>query len=339
MSEWIFRIGGMSMKRNKPQFWRLVELDRQIREGHYPNCLTFARRWEVAQKTVQRDIDYLKYSLNAPIAYDRLKKGYYYTVKSWFLPSLNMSEGDLFGLLVASRALDQYRGTPVASKLEQIFNKIAALIPESVSIKPELVFSRFSFTTPPSKPVDEKIWVQVVRGLLTSRKVKLNYRAFESPTAKIWVFAPYHIANLHGEWYVFGSTESGDQIIQLSMARILQADVTDASFSIPPGFDPKPLLAGAFGRFTSSAKAKLVRLLFNKDVASWVLERQWSPQQKVVRRKTGDVELSFPAAGLFEVFRWVLAWGHNVSVLEPEELKDMIKDEIKLMAGKVNRRS
>ena len=330
-------VGGVNMKRNKPQFWRLVELDRQIREGKYPNCLTFSEKWEVTQKTVQRDIDYLKYSLEAPIEYDRIKKGYFYTDKSWFLPSLNMSEGDLLILLVASRAMEQYRGTPVAGKLEQIFNKIAELIPDRISVKPELVFSRFSFTSPPAKPIDEKIWVQIVRGLLTQRKVKMTYQAFESTAAKAWLFSPYHMANLQGEWYAFGTTESGDMVVQFSLARIISANITDIPFTIPDGFDSKTLLAGAFGRFTSGGQPKTIRLLFNKEIAAWVLERQWNAQQKVVRRKNGEIELSFPAAGLFEVFRWVLAWGHHVQVLEPQELKKMISDEINLMKGRTGK--
>ena len=322
------------MKRNKPQFWRLVELDRQIREGKHPNCLTFADKWEVAQKTVQRDIDYLKYSLDAPIEFDRIKKGYYYTDKSWFLPSLNMSEGDLLVLLVASRAMEQYRGTPVAGKLEQIFNKIAELIPDRISIKPELVFSRFSFTSPPAKPIDEKIWVQIVRGLLTQRKVKMTYQAFESTAAKAWLFSPYHMANLQGEWYAFGTTESGDMVVQFSLARITAANITDIPVTIPAGFDSKTLLAGTFGRFTSGGQPKTIRLLFNKEIATWVLERQWNTQQKVVRRKNGDIELTFPAAGLMEVQHWVMAWGRYVKVLDPVELKKAVADEIRAMAVK-----
>ena len=141
------------------------------------------------------------------------------------------------------------------------------------------------------------------------------------------------MANLQGEWYAFGTTESGDMVVQFSLSRITAANITDIPFAIPDDFDSKTLLAGTFGRFTSGGQPKTIRLLFNKEIATWVLERQWNAQQKVVRRKNGDIELSFPAVGLFEVFRWVLAWGHHVKVLEPEELKKTIKDEIQLMKG------
>ena len=91
------------MQRTKCQFNRLVELDRHIRAGNYPNCLTFSVKWEVAQKTIQRDIEYLRDGLGAPIDYDRDRKGYYYTDTNWFLPALSVTEGDLFYLLLASK--------------------------------------------------------------------------------------------------------------------------------------------------------------------------------------------------------------------------------------------
>lgn len=43
--------------------------------------------------------------------------------------------------------------------------------------------------------------------------------------------------------------------------------------------------------------------------------------------------LQFSAAGLMELKRWVLAWGGNVKVLEPAELRQIVRDEIKNMAG------
>ena len=65
-----------------------------------------------------------------------------------------------------------------------------------------------------------------------------------------------------------------------------------------------------------------------------IRDRQWHPKQKVKCHKNGDLELAFEVTGLFEVFRWVLAWGHHVNVLAPKELKTMVADEVQLMATK-----
>ena len=54
------------MQKFKPQFRRLLFIDRKIREGRYPNCTSLAKEWEVSVKTIQRDINYFKWELDAP---------------------------------------------------------------------------------------------------------------------------------------------------------------------------------------------------------------------------------------------------------------------------------
>jgi proteasome accessory factor B len=322
------------MKRTKSQFGRLLELDRRIRDGKYPNCLTFAADWEVSQKTIQRDIDYLRDMLGAPIEYDREKKGFYYAEPSWFLPALNVSEGDLLAILIAERAAEAYRGTPVAEELERVFRRLADMLPEKISLRPELAFTQFSFTAPPSRPIDEDVWACVVRGLMTQRRVRMKYRSFEAPKATDRLLSPYHMANMQGEWYVFGAADDDPEVRQYALARIESAALTPHAFIPPPDFDPKKLLRRTFGRMAVGEKCHKVRLLFDKSVAEWVTEREWHPGQRVVCRRNGDIELSFEAYGLLEIQRWVLAWGSDVRVLAPEELERAVREEIRRMAAR-----
>ena len=322
------------VKRSKSQFTRLLERDRRIRGGQYPNCLTVAADWEVSQKTVQRDVDYLRDQCGAPIVYDRDRKGFRYEDSTWMLPSIIMSEGELVAVLLASRMMDQYRGTPLASQLERLFDKLSALLPEKISVKPELLYTRFTFTAPPSRPIHPDTWTAIIRGLLTQQALKIVYRPFDqkrSREGKTSMVNPYHVANLQGEWYLFGTHRGHSDVRQFAIARIEKTAVTGERFELPPDFDPKALLGATFGRFVGG-KAQTVRLLFEKEVADWVTERQWHPAQVIHRRKTGAVELQIPATGLFEVQRWVLSWGHCVKVLGPADLRRMVQDEIERMA-------
>ena len=334
--------GGMSMKRNKAQYARLMELDRQIRAGRHPNCLTFSADWEVSQKTVQRDIDFLRDQCGAPIEYDRVKKGFYYEDPTWVLPSVVLTEGELLALLVGARAMEQYAGTPVAVELQRVFRKLADSLPESISIRPESLFADFTFRGPPAKPIDPKVWVVVVRGLLDRRTVKVRYRPFgtkESTPGKWSQISPYHLANLQGEWYVFAVHAGHEDVRQFALPRIEQARLTTHAFDIPADFDPGSLLSAAFGRYAGGGDIHDVRLLFDKQVADWIAEREWHPDQKIKRKRNGDVELAFPAKGLYEVQRWVLSWGRWVRVLGPEDLKTALLSEIDAMAtGDVARR-
>ena len=327
------------MQRTKSQYARLIELDRKIRGGGYPNCLTFAEAWGVSQKSVQRDSDFLRDQCGAPIASERDRKGFYYEDKSWWLPSVALSEGELLAVLLAARVADQYRGSPVAKQIGRVFEKLADLLPDKVSINPALLYSRFTFTSPPAKPVSEDIWSTVVRGLLAQRTVRIKYRTFDAVAAEAGKESridPYHIANLQGEWYVFGVHHGYADVRQFAMARIGKATLTEQSFTMPAGFDPKKLMESAFARYAGDGMVQTVRILFNKEVAGWIEEREWQPRQKLKRRKTGEVELEFPAKGLFEVQRWVLSWGRWARVLAPAELAESTRQEICAMSANPN---
>ncbi len=324
------------MKRSKSQFRRVMELDRLIRDGKYPNCLTFAEKWEVSQKTIQRDIDFLRDEEGAPLDYDREKKGFFYTNKTWALPSIVMNEGELLALMVASRVLEQYRGSPVATHLDSLFAKLSEFMTDKVRIQPELLHSQFTFRGPPAKPVDAKIWSTVVRGLQEQQTLVIGYRKFgedrKEPAKEVRI-NPYHIANLQGEWYVFGVYAGMEEMRQFALSRIEQATISKERFLIPKDFSPEKMLAGTFGRFAGNNEVHTVRLLFTKEVAKFVTEREWCHDQKITVRKNGSVELEFPAKGLFEVHRWVLSWGRQVRVLAPKELQKSVAEEVKAMAA------
>lgn len=322
---------------NKTQFRRLVELDRLIRSRKYPNCLTLASEWEVSQKTIQRDIDYLRDFFSAPIAYDRTHKGYYYEDETWFLPALPLNEGELIALLLAVGEARQYEGSPIAYRLQDLIGKLSNLLPDRISVAPELVYSRFSFRGPPAKPVDADTWKKVVRGLLGQRILTFKYRAFEAERAREWTLWPLHLANLQGEWYLFGIYEEGGDPLQFALPRMSAVEVLTERFPWPEDFDPDKLLAGAFSRFAAAGKEHTVRLLFDADVAGWVSERSWHPDQKVKRRADGRIELSFKAKGLYEVERWVLSWGDSVEVMAPSELNDAVQETIQAMAARIAR--
>ncbi len=322
------------MKRTKSQYARLIELDRKIRSGSYPNCLTFADDWGVSQKTVQRDIDFLRDQCGAPLAYDRERKGFYYEEASWWLPTVTLNEGELLAVLLAARVAGQLRNTPIARQSEQVFAKLAAMLPDKIAINPVWLSDKFTFTAPPAGSVDEGVWTVVLHGLLHQRTVSVVYRPFDAETVQAGKesrISPLHIANLQGEWYLFANHHGYRDVRQFAMSRIEKANITDLSFEIPPDFDPETLFSATFARYAGGNKQHRVRVRFNKEVARWVTERQWHSHQQIVCLDSGDIELEFPAKGLYEVQRWVLSWGRLAQVLEPSELVEMVSKEVAAM--------
>ena len=64
-------------------------------------------------------------------------------------------------------------------------------------------------------------------------------------------------------------------------------------------------------------------------VADYIRERTWHPSQKIVECETGDVVLSLTVNHLLELKRWVLSWGEDAQVLEPDSFAQDILNTLK----------
>jgi predicted DNA-binding transcriptional regulator YafY len=314
------------MERCKTQVERLLEIHRQLQNGEHPNCSTLARQFEVATKTIHRDIDFMKYRLSAPVEYDSRKKGYYYENPTFMLPALSMSEGELTALLLASRTLSEYQGTPVAGKLRDMFTKLSGMLPDAISVAPAELYSQFTVISPPAIPVKPRIWESVVKALLQKRMLEIEYER----KPDVYHIKPLHLASLHGDWYLFVQFEGYDNFREIALGRIKRLKLLKKTFE-DPGFDKDEFLKGTFRNYSGSKHAYRVKLLFSPTVARRVTEREWHPSQDIIERKNGSVELQFDAKGLVEVKHWILSWGRHCKVLAPKKLKEMVSEEIQSM--------
>jgi len=132
----------LKMPKFKPQHARLLFIDQKIREKNYPSCKQLACEWEVSYKTIQRDIEYMRYQLDAPIKYSAKKRGLYYTEANFCLPAFSIKESDMFAIYLAQQLLVQYEGTPLYDHLSAVYQKIEQALPGTISINADTVHSR-----------------------------------------------------------------------------------------------------------------------------------------------------------------------------------------------------
>jgi predicted DNA-binding transcriptional regulator YafY len=324
------------MAKMKPQFRRLVYIDQEIRKGarlnKLPNARTLADAYEVSQRTIQRDIDFLIYELNAPIKYDPQRYGYIYTDASFRLPALNISQGDFFAVTIAEKVLQQYRGTPLYDRLKIVFEKLQSSIPDNVTIDPSWLDERFTFFPDASPTLDPDIWELCLKGLQDSHTVTFDY--LNPGYAKTYsrTVDPYHFVSYRAQWYLIGYCHYVKDIRVFAVSRMSKAKVTKEEFVIPADFEFETYAGTHFGIIFGSEEHE-IRVLFNAETAPYVKEREWHWTQVVEEHDDGSMELTLRANHLLEISRWILSWGGGATVLEPPELVEMVADEVRRMSG------
>src|SRR5207302_47328 len=119
---------------SRPPLERMLRIHQAIHSGKYPNATTLAGELEVSTKSIYRDIEFMRDRLELPVEFDGARNGFHYTEEVSNFPTLQITEGELFALLVAEKALQQYRGTTFEKPLLSAFKKMAASLPDTVSL-------------------------------------------------------------------------------------------------------------------------------------------------------------------------------------------------------------
>jgi predicted DNA-binding transcriptional regulator YafY len=318
------------MPKYKPQHARLLFIDKRLGSGRYPNCRQLAEEYQVSSKTIQRDLDYMRYQLDAPIAYSAQHRGYHYTEASYKLPAISIKESDLFAIYLAEKLLEQYQGTPIYYSLCSVFRKIEDSLPDKIDLEPGDDSSRFTVLPASTTVIARDIWETVTAAIRLSRRLKVRYQTPGSK-AQLRDLDPYHGVRFEGDWYLVAYCHLRREIRTFSLARMITVEMVAETFAIPESFDFRRLTGSHFGVHWSDALYE-VRIWFAAEVAGYVLERRWHPSQKIEEQGDGSLVLSMTVNHLLELKRWVLSWGSAARVLAPEGFRADVARSVREMS-------
>jgi predicted DNA-binding transcriptional regulator YafY len=319
----------MSGTEEKVRINRVLMIDEAIRSGSFPTISQLARKAEVTKRTIERDIEYLRDMYEAPVEYDRDKRGYYYSKPNFFIKSVILTEGELFSIALFDKLLEQYRNTPIEAALRRIFQKIVKSMPDTITVKSGLLSPEISVIPEHQGTIDPNVFEKIFAALKTRRTATFDYRPLQKTTYMRRTVDPYHAICQRGNWYFIGHCHDKGEPRMFSFSRVKDVTLTKQRFTIPPDFNPEEYFDREMGVFASARTRYTVELLISNEIGTFALERQWHNTQKVEQREDGSVYVKFTTTQIPEVLRWVLGQGHTVQALNPPELVDMVKAETK----------
>ena len=311
--------------RSRPPLERMMEIHESVNRGNYPNATTLARKMEVSTKTIHRDIQFMRDRWDLPIEFDPAYNGFKYTRPVDSFPMLQINEGELFALLIAEKALQNYRGTVFEKRLSAAFQKISDSLPDAVSIHLNEWDEALSFRHTGESGVEVKVFDRISQATAKRRQLKIRYqKPNQKPEER--VIDPYQLANINNEWYLYAFDHKRCDIRCFVPTRILDVESTGKIFERPDSFTLDKYLADSFGVYKGDESYD-IRVRFTKTVAPFIKEKNWHPTQQIKYLKNGSVELSLQLSHLSDIHRWILGWGSQAKVLAPKELAESVRAE------------
>jgi proteasome accessory factor B len=302
----------------------MLRIHQALKAGQYPNASSLGRDLEVSSKSVHRDLEFMRDRLGLPIEYDGSRFGYWYTEEVENFPTIQFTEGELFALVVAEKALQQYRGTSFEQPLLSALRKMQESLPDTISLSLNDIDQTISFRTRAEPILDLATFDALAKATAARQQLRLSYRKPGQHEPEQRVVDPYHLANINGEWFLFAFDHLRKDIRTFVPARIKAIERTGQTFERRQGFSLEKRLRGSFGVRSGQGQFEVV-IHFNQRAADYVREKKWHGSQRLRDLRDGGVELSMTLSSLLEVERWVLSWGGDAVVVRPTELADSVR--------------
>jgi predicted DNA-binding transcriptional regulator YafY len=311
---------------------RIYELDRMIRLGKLESPKQAAGKLEVTPRTIERDLETLRWDLGADLVYDKEKGIYGYAGKPFVLPAQWLTEREIAILLIAERALRIYTSTAFDSEIHPTFNKLLDPIrhdKKTIDYIRDLCNSvHFHRPVEPLRDMRQEFSI-VLDAIMQRRRLSMTYasaRKREKPESR--ELDPYAIINNGGEWYVVGKCLLSKTEKTFVLSQMNELKIIDHYFMIPKEFSSTRYFEHSFGRMHGE-KPEKVELEISPPASSWIGRNKWHSSQKIVNRKDGSILLSMTCPVTDSLVRWVLQMGECVTIARPLFLKELVAAKAK----------
>lgn len=319
------------MKQSRPPLARMYTIDEQLRNGRYPNCSTLAFHFQVNPKTIQRDIDYMRDLLGAPIAYDRYRRGFFYESEWRFLPSIFFDEREIKSLMATRSVLARYDGAPYYQEIRDALDKVLQYLPGAL---PQHHFlDVYSFARTSGEQPSPECFSVLEEAIRNRRKVRIVYEALRTGETSERIVHPYRLHLAEDIWYLVAICELRNKPRSFMLRRIRRLELLDVAYEPDPDFDPDAYLHERMYLFIAGNGKQTVRIRFNARHAGWIRDSRWHPAQKIVENGDGSLILVMDVDAYDVVTCWLLQYGTDAEVLEPEELRTSVVRKARAIAA------
>lgn len=312
-------------------FYRLHEIDRQIRGESFPSVCQLAESLSVNERTIKRDLAVMRDSFNAPLIYERRRRGFRYAKTGWQLPLTHLSEGDFLAFFIAENALRFTGYKPEALKLKNSLAKLASLLPDQVSVNFATLGENVSFQNLPFASAAPEVLDTLAQAAVNSQIIEFDYYSphrrehYKKRQAGVLL-----LHNFAGDWFAVCFDGEKKDFRDFHAGRMKNVRILNRFFDAPKKWNAEDYLKSGFfmmrgGRLTE------VEIVFDSFRAQWIREREsFHPEEIREELPNGGLRLKFVIGekGLESVARFCLTYAGDCQAVKPEKLRKIIREKL-----------
>ena len=292
------------------QLHRVQWIDLQVRLKKYPNCSTIAGHFEISRRQAARDIEYLRYSLGAPLEYDSSRGGYVYRDESFAIPSLFISEQQKQRLSYMA-SVYRYAASPDMQQMGKLFSQLAGSQDRGYTSLP-----RFYLVN----PSESQVFQVLERAIHLSRKVRMEYVNAQKSSGNR-VVHPYRVMESDARRFLMAFCEKRSEPRLFRLDRIQKIEMLEELFQWPSREELETFRAKTFSKDFRKPYVALLRVEPGK--LPPIPRGNAGPVLEMVELGNEMYQCFFFRSA--ELFSWMIQVPGRVHIVSPGWLKEKWK--------------
>jgi predicted DNA-binding transcriptional regulator YafY len=324
----------MSKKlRKKDRTARLLKIQLLLwRNPHGLTVSEIAEKCSICERTAYRDLKALERDLDVPIWEEGNRRG---VVDGYYLPPVSFSQAEAVNIYLAVRLMQNcsYLYNP---SMVTTFMKLSTIVPNYLR---DQIQNTLDFVeTLPRNENKLRILNELTNAWLSRRRVRIKFIevGIDKPVESL--VDPYFIepSFMGCSSYIIAYSHLLKTICTLKIDHICEVFVCSDSYEIPPNFKAVDYFNSAWDIYTAYGddnlknyeNIKTIKLLFTPEMSKFVTKTMWHPSQQTETQEDGSVIMKLKLTATRSFCSWIMRWGTEVEILEPQELRDQFTNII-----------
>lgn len=320
------------------QLQRIMSIHQQIADGKYPSVAQLVKDLDVNERTIKRDIAFLR-DQHAPIKISRRRdrQGYYYTHPFSLFDENLLEPSEILALCLAYQVAGTTQQTPFHLALQHGIKRLLALFGQNDRLKELDHVSCISSTTLVDEAKTATVFRTLLDGINLSQQVRVRYFTMQRNAEQERIIDPQWLYFADGSWYVLAYCHWRKAIRHFALTRFLEANLLPITFS--------PLNHNTINEYLHDALAApdhppvTARIWFDAKVAPRVRERYWGTSQQISppTQDGGPCILTIRVSSIELLLRLLLPYGRHMRPVAPPELIGLLQEEVRGMDTALNK--
>ena len=305
---------------------RFYKIDQLLGEHRVVPFSALEEKLGVSRATIKRDLEYMRNRLNAPIVWDRERRGYRFEqaergASQYELPGLWFSATEIHALLTMQHLLAGLdRGGLLAQHVEPLQARLTSLL-DSGDGSIDEIRKRIRIIGIASRVMGLDHFSVLGSALLRRKRVQILYYVRARDEATEREVSPQRLVYYRENWYLDAWCHLRNELRSFAIDAIRRADILETLAKNVPDKTLDSVLGAGYGIF-SGRKVQWAKLRFSAERARWIISERWHPKQKGRLLPDGRYILELPYSDHRELVMDILRYGPDVEVLSPGYLRE-----------------